>query len=370
MKLHAAAGKKPAHVKKDVPGFIGNRLQHALWREAIALVEHGICDAETVDTVIKATFGRRLAVLGPAGECRPGRHRPDARHPQDRAADDRQPAGAFALSGKAGDGRQARLQDGRRLPQVDPAQQQALRAKGVAASQESARRRQLNGAPKEETMTDSKTISRRTLVKTGLGALAAPAVLRVLPANAQSAPSRSAMSARAPARSPASARPTPSSSSRCSGIARQGPAESAARPITVEIISKDSQSNAQPRRRGRVRADPARQGRTLIVASATPDTTNPVADQAEVNEVPCITTNCPWQPYFFGRKGDPTKGFTWTYHFFWGLEDVIGAFLALWDDAADQQGGRRPVPQRRRRQCLGRSASSACRRRSPRPATS
>jgi 3-hydroxybutyryl-CoA dehydrogenase len=65
MKLHAAAGKKPAHVKKDVPGFIGNRLQHALWREAISLVERGICDAETVDTVIKAAFGRRLAVLGP-----------------------------------------------------------------------------------------------------------------------------------------------------------------------------------------------------------------------------------------------------------------------------------------------------------------
>ena len=65
MKLHADAGKKPAHVKKDVPGFIGNRLQHALWREAVSLVERGICDAETVDTVIKAAFGRRLAVLGP-----------------------------------------------------------------------------------------------------------------------------------------------------------------------------------------------------------------------------------------------------------------------------------------------------------------
>ena len=65
MKLHADAGKKPAHVKKDVPGFIGNRLQHALWREAVALVENGICDAETVDDVIKAAFGRRLAVLGP-----------------------------------------------------------------------------------------------------------------------------------------------------------------------------------------------------------------------------------------------------------------------------------------------------------------
>ncbi len=65
MNLHTAVGKTPAHVKKDVPGFIGNRLQHALWREAISLVEHGICDAETVDTVIKAAFGRRLAVLGP-----------------------------------------------------------------------------------------------------------------------------------------------------------------------------------------------------------------------------------------------------------------------------------------------------------------
>jgi 3-hydroxybutyryl-CoA dehydrogenase len=65
MTLHAEAGKTPAHVKKDVPGFIGNRLQHALWREAISLVENGICDAETVDSVIKAAFGRRLAVLGP-----------------------------------------------------------------------------------------------------------------------------------------------------------------------------------------------------------------------------------------------------------------------------------------------------------------
>jgi 3-hydroxybutyryl-CoA dehydrogenase len=65
MRLHEAAHKKPAHVKKDVPGFIGNRLQHALWREAISLVEHGICDAETVDNVIKSSFGRRLSVLGP-----------------------------------------------------------------------------------------------------------------------------------------------------------------------------------------------------------------------------------------------------------------------------------------------------------------
>jgi 3-hydroxybutyryl-CoA dehydrogenase len=65
MELLADAGKTPVRVNKDVPGFIGNRLQHALWREAISLVENGICDAEAVDTVIKSSFGRRLAVLGP-----------------------------------------------------------------------------------------------------------------------------------------------------------------------------------------------------------------------------------------------------------------------------------------------------------------
>lgn len=65
VELLAAAGKTPVRVEKDVPGFIGNRLQHALWREAISLVERGICDAESVDTVIKSCFGRRLAVLGP-----------------------------------------------------------------------------------------------------------------------------------------------------------------------------------------------------------------------------------------------------------------------------------------------------------------
>ena len=65
MALLAGAGKTPVRVDKDVPGFIGNRLQHALWREAISLVERGICDADSVDTVVKSCFGRRLSVLGP-----------------------------------------------------------------------------------------------------------------------------------------------------------------------------------------------------------------------------------------------------------------------------------------------------------------
>jgi 3-hydroxybutyryl-CoA dehydrogenase len=58
-------GKTPVHVKRDVPGFVGNRLQHALWREAISIVAAGICDARTVDLVVKNSFGLRLPVLGP-----------------------------------------------------------------------------------------------------------------------------------------------------------------------------------------------------------------------------------------------------------------------------------------------------------------
>ena len=65
MDLLSAVGKLPVHVRKDVPGFVANRLQHALWREAMSIVQHGICDAETVDLCVKNSFGLRLAVLGP-----------------------------------------------------------------------------------------------------------------------------------------------------------------------------------------------------------------------------------------------------------------------------------------------------------------
>jgi 3-hydroxybutyryl-CoA dehydrogenase len=65
MELLRDAGKVPVHVRRDIPGFVGNRLQHAMKREAIALVAAGVCDAETIDTVVKEGFGARTAVLGP-----------------------------------------------------------------------------------------------------------------------------------------------------------------------------------------------------------------------------------------------------------------------------------------------------------------
>jgi 3-hydroxybutyryl-CoA dehydrogenase len=63
--LLTALGKHPVRVKQDVPGFVGNRLQHALWREAVSIVERGIADADVVDEVVKYGFGMRLPVLGP-----------------------------------------------------------------------------------------------------------------------------------------------------------------------------------------------------------------------------------------------------------------------------------------------------------------
>jgi branched-chain amino acid transport system substrate-binding protein len=97
----------------------------------------------------------------------------------------------------------------------------------------------------------------------------------------------------------------------------------------VQIISKDSQSSitrASEVASGLILRDKV----DLLVSSGTQETTNAVADQAEANEVPCITDMTPWQPYFFGRHGTPDKGFTWTYHFGFGLEDLFASFLALW----------------------------------------
>ena len=98
----------------------------------------------------------------------------------------------------------------------------------------------------------------------------------------------------------------------------------------VEIIVKDSQSNSN--RAATVAQELMFDDEVhLITATSTPDTTNPVADQAELNEVPCLTNDTPWQPHFFGRQGDPAKGFDWTFHFFWGLEDVITTFTGIWN---------------------------------------
>src|ERR1700728_471130 len=97
----------------------------------------------------------------------------------------------------------------------------------------------------------------------------------------------------------------------------------------VEILNRDSQSN--PNRASEVAAQLINNDRVdIMIASSTGDTTNPVADQCELAGVPCITSDDPWQSWFFGRKGDPKKGFEWTYHFFWGFDMVANMFAEMW----------------------------------------
>ncbi|MEZ5841003.1 MAG: ABC transporter substrate-binding protein [Hyphomicrobiales bacterium] len=97
----------------------------------------------------------------------------------------------------------------------------------------------------------------------------------------------------------------------------------------VEIVVKDSQS--QPNRAAEVASELILNDKVnLMLVSSTPETTNPVGDQCELNGVPCISTVAPWQPWFFTRGGQPDTGFEWTYHFFWGLEDIIAVFADMW----------------------------------------
>jgi branched-chain amino acid transport system substrate-binding protein len=101
----------------------------------------------------------------------------------------------------------------------------------------------------------------------------------------------------------------------------------------IEILVKDSQGDPQRAAEvatGLITDD----GIDLMLVASTPETTNPVADQCEANNVPCISTVAPWQPFFLGRQPGvappDSKPFNWTYHFFWGLEDVIAVFTDMW----------------------------------------
>jgi branched-chain amino acid transport system substrate-binding protein len=99
---------------------------------------------------------------------------------------------------------------------------------------------------------------------------------------------------------------------------------------TIEIIPKDTQSD--PNRAATVAGELIDAGADLVIVASTPETTNPVADTCEAGRVPCLSSVAPWQPWFFARQKDPANPvpFEWTYHFFWGLEDIIAVFLDMW----------------------------------------
>ena len=130
----------------------------------------------------------------------------------------------------------------------------------------------------------------------------------------------------------------------------------------VEILVRDSQSDSN--RAATVAGDlVTNDGVDIMMVTSTSDTVVPVADQCEALGTPCVSSDSPWQPFYFGRGGSPDKAFLWTYHAFWGIETNAGFQLDLWsklknnkvigamwpnDAGRLQDHRRRPLPGRQR----------------------
>ncbi|CCD84716.1 putative ABC transporter substrate-binding protein [Bradyrhizobium sp. ORS 285] len=104
--------------------------------------------------------------------------------------------------------------------------------------------------------------------------------------------------------------------------------------LQVQVVVKDSQSN--PNRAAEVAKELIVSDKVnLMLVASTPETTNPVSTTCESEGLPCISTVAPWQPWFIGQQGNPGDPASWkpfssSYHFFWGLEDVIAVFTNMW----------------------------------------
>ena len=111
------------------------------------------------------------------------------------------------------------------------------------------------------------------------------------------------------------------------------------RAYPVEILVKDSQSD--PVRAGEVARQLIDDQVHMMLVSSTPETTNPVADACERAGVPCISTVTPYQPWFLVRDPAPDprdpKPYQWTWHFYWGLEDLISVFADMWGQVENNQ---------------------------------
>ena len=109
----------------------------------------------------------------------------------------------------------------------------------------------------------------------------------------------------------------------------KGGLDTAAGHFNVEFLIRDSQSD--PNKSAEVAGDLIlNEGVHLLLPASTTDTVSPAADQAELNECPCISTGAPWQAVIFPRGGKD-KPFKWTYHFFWGLDEALNTYVGLWN---------------------------------------
>lgn len=168
-------------------------------------------------------------------------------------------------------------------------------------------------------------MKRRNFIQIGAAALAAPAMLSARSVGAAGAPIKVGLVT--PKTGPLAffAEPDDFVLSQFAAALSEG---AGGRPI--EIIVKDSQSN--PSRAAEVASELILSDEvSLLLSAGGPATVNPVADQAEINGVPSLSTACPWQPFIFGRGSNPKEGFENTYLFGFGIEDAIATYLKLWE---------------------------------------
>ena len=98
-------------------------------------------------------------------------------------------------------------------------------------------------------------------------------------------------------------------------------------PISITVSDSQSDTN----RASQVAGDLINNQRVdILMAASTPETVNPVADQAEALQTPCISSDCPMESYYFGRGGTAAKPFKCTYHLFWGLTELMAVSFDLW----------------------------------------
>jgi branched-chain amino acid transport system substrate-binding protein len=101
------------------------------------------------------------------------------------------------------------------------------------------------------------------------------------------------------------------------------------RTYPVQILDKDSQSSSA--RAAQVAGELINQDRVdIMLCTSTPDTTNPVSDQCEASQLPCVATICPWEIWFYPRGGSATRTFNYTYLYFIGTEGEARVFSKLW----------------------------------------
>jgi branched-chain amino acid transport system substrate-binding protein len=99
--------------------------------------------------------------------------------------------------------------------------------------------------------------------------------------------------------------------------------------VPVEIVLRDNQSDAN--RSVQVASELVLREKVDLLLVQDGDASTPAGQLCDVHGVPMVSTMSPWQAFLFARNGKVNKGFPFSFHFFWGAEDVIKTFSSLWD---------------------------------------